>query len=428
MKNIFRVIGFGLAVVAFSAVNGFAQNPCDDTYEVKTAAQQKFNDNKAAPRTVEKLKIALEAGNAFVTRYKGCEDTKAVVDFITETLPAVQKEYERLDRNGRFNKAVPAKNWAEAFTAGKQIIAADPDAPVALDVALVLASIGFDRAAIDKVDTFNNDTVAMAELAINKMQAGITSTNYGAFGTYVYKTKAFPDGKENALGWMNYTIGYVKYIRQKNSKDALPYLFAAATKHNSATKNFPEIYEMMAVHYKDELIKLDKTRQEKITANGNKDNDETLAIWAMERGYIERAIDAYSRSHKIVAANAKTPPQIENKNRIYGEMQALYESSFKKKDGLDPYVATLMSKPLTDPTTAITPIKEEVPVTTTTTTSSTTTTNPTTTTTVKPTSTTTTTTTKPATTTTKPATPTKPNSSTTTPTTKPKTTKKKTTR
>lgn len=252
MKNIFRVIGFGLAVVAFSAVNSFAQNPCEDTYEVKTAEYEKFRNNIKTPRTVEKLKIALDTGNAFVTKYKDCEDTKPVVEYINKNLPLVQKEHDRLDRTGRFDKAVLAKNWAEAFTAGKQIIAADPDAPVALDVALVLASIGFDRAAIDKVDTYNNDTVMMAEMAIKKLEANVKSEKYGAYD-FVYKNKDFPDGKQNALGWMNYTIGYIKYIRQKNMKDALPNLYAAVTNNNSATKNFSDIYEMIGVYYTGEL-------------------------------------------------------------------------------------------------------------------------------------------------------------------------------
>lgn len=50
---------------------------------------------------------------------------------------------------------------------------------------------------------------------------------------------------------------------------------------------------------------------EKLKANENKENDETLAMWALERGYIERAIDAYARAHKLVAA--KKPEDTANK-------------------------------------------------------------------------------------------------------------------
>ena len=92
---------------------------------------------------------------------------------------------------------------------------------------------------------FSRNTTCMA---IKKMQSGVTSETYGLF-VYGYKTKSFPNGKDNALGWMNYTIGYLKYIRQDKKKDALPYLYTAATKYNSATKTIPDLYQMLGVYY-----------------------------------------------------------------------------------------------------------------------------------------------------------------------------------
>jgi len=411
MKNIFRVIGFGLALIAFGTLSGYAQtNPCDDEYEVKDGEYQKFRTAIRGDLTLEKLRTALQVGKGYAEKYKDCDDTKDVVKYINGKLPAIQKEHDRLDRYDRFDKASKAKNWNDLFSVGKEIIAAEPAEPISLDAALALATVGFDRATIDKVDTFNGDTISMAELAIRKLESGMTSTNYGVPGIGVYKTKDYADGKENSLGWMNYTIGFIKYVRQKNTKDALPYLYKAATKYNSFTKKISPIYEMIAVYYTDELIKIDTKRNELIAANGNKDNDETLAMWNLERGYIERAIDAYARA-RAIAPDA-------DKARIYNEIKELYQSSFKKTDGIDTYIASLTSKPFVDPMTAVQPVKEETPATTTTTaTSSTTTTTTDSSTTAKPT-TNSTNTAKPTSTTnstTKPATTTKPTSSTTTP-------------
>ena len=418
MKNIFRVIGFGLAVVAFSATNSFAQNPCEDTYEVKTAALEKFKTNNTKPITIEKLKVALQAGNDFNTRYKDCPDEKPIVEYITKKLPPIEAYIKETERNIKFDNGVKNKVWADAFSAGKEIIAANSDKPISLNVALALASIGFDRAQA-KDDTFNNDTIAMAELAIKKMDSGIISEDYGlSYGTpdtsYVYKTTKYPDGKQNALGWMNYTIGYIKYSRQSKQKDALPYLYTAATKYNSATKNIPDLFVSLGVYYYGELQKIDTKRVELEKANGNKETDDSKALWDLEKGYFERAIDAYARAYKIATANVATakpdkkPKLTEYKDGLYKDLQGLYKDRFTKLDGLDAYIAAQTSKPLPDPTSEVMPIKEVVPTTTTTT--STTTTKPVTT-------TTTTTTTKPTTTTTttNPTTTTKPSSSTTTP-------------
>lgn len=374
MKNIFRVIGFGTAIIAFAAISGNAQaNPCEDSYEVKTAALQKYRDNVKEPRTAAKLKIAIEAGKEFIAKYGKCEDTEPAAKSIGNRLPGIQSEYEKLDRYDRFDAALNSKNWTELFKVGREIINAEPNEPLALDIALALASVGFDRAAIDKNDAFNKDTIDMANLAISMLEAGKTSENFGVGGLAVFKTKEFPNTKENALGWMNYIIGFIKYVRQKNTKDAVPYLYKAATKYKSATQSIPVIYQMIGAWYYEELVKLDKQRNDKIAANGGKDNEETTALWELERGYLERTIDAFARAYKLLSATAKTAAENEAKNRLYADLQGYYKDSFKKTDGFDAYINTLLSKPMPDPMSAVQPIKEEVPATTTTTTTGTTT-------------------------------------------------------
>jgi tetratricopeptide (TPR) repeat protein len=417
MKNIFRAIGFSLAVTAFSATGVIAQaNPCDDPFETKDAEYKKFRENIKAPLTVEKLETAVTVGTNFNTKYATCEDTKAVVKYINDKMPVVKETLADMKLSKKFDDGV-GKNWADAFSAGKEIIAAKSDKPVSLDVAIVLALAGYDL-ALEKNDTYNSDTIMMAETVIKKLESNMTSEKYGAFGKYELKIKEYPDGKQNALGWMNYIIGFIKGERQNNKKDGMAYLYKA-TKFNSAVKNFPDIYQGFGSYYIAEFDKIEAERIKLYTDNGNKENEQTLAMWDLQKGYLDRAIDAYSRAYKIASDIERTAPADKKaaaktyKDTLYKSLGTLYKNRFDKTEGLDAHIAAVLSKPMPDPSTEVQPVKEATPTTTTggTTSTTTTTTNPTN----NTTKTTTTTTTKPTATTT---TTTKPTANTTT--TKPK--------
>jgi outer membrane biosynthesis protein TonB len=128
----------------------------------------------------------------------------------------------------------------------------------------------------------------------------------------------------------------------------------------------------------------------------------------MQKGYAERAINAYARAYKIAKGDPKKKDLVEPLATTLKQLYA-FRYTGKTLDNVDTYVATVTSNTLVDPTTTVTPVKEEVPTTPATTTPGTTTpantTAPATTATPKPAATTTP---KPATTT-----PTKPVSSTT---------------
>ncbi len=420
MKNIFRTVGFGLAIVAFSAINGFAQgNPCEDPFETKDGEYQKFKKAlklkpPAKTLSLEDLKTAEQVGTSFTSRYGACADLKPIIDYINGKLPAIKEEIIEKERFIKFNKGVTDKIWSDAFSAGKEIIAANQNKPISLDVAIVLSLIGYDQAS-EKNDSFNGDTVMLAETVIKKIDAGMTSEKYGAFGKYELKTKDYPDGKQNSLGWMNYIIGYIKTVRQDNKKDGLPYYYKAATKYNSVVKTYPDLFVTFGSHYLTELKKIDKERVRIFEENGKKENEQTLAMWDLEKGYFDRAIDAYARAYKLADAIEKAAKPEQKtaaktyKDNLYKALGDIYKERFDKTDGLDAHIAAQLTKPMPDPATEVQPVKEVVPTTTTTSTTTTTTTKPTTDTT-KPTTTPTNTTTKPTsnTTTTKPSSSTKP--------------------
>ncbi len=413
MKTIFRNLGLGILMAGCAAVTAtgtFAQDAAQDVckeVEPKQALYKQFTDNIPKNATVEQTKTAVKAGEDYVQKYGACVEDKAIIDYLNTYLPGMKKaivDTEAKQKTGalltRIDTSAKSKNVPEIFASGKEILAKESDfADVALDVNIAVAAAGFEQAlANPPVDTYNADTVNYAKSAIQKIESGKTSKSWGVW-SYNLKNDKFKDNKAYALGALNYIVGYVTYYRQgktdaSKKKEALPY-FYKSLQYDSFSKTDPTVYQAFGAWYLDEALRIDKERQAKLVANGNKDNDETLAMVGEQKGYADRAIDAYARAYKI-AKDDKTQ-KIDYTNGLYSRLKELYAFRYDgKTEGIDAFVATVQSKPLPDPMTAITPVKEETPDPATTSASTTTTTPVTNTTT--PVTNTTTPTPKPATT------------------------------
>lgn len=423
MKTIYRSLALGFMLtlfVAAGATTGYAQDVCAEV-EPKLALDKEFRDNY--DKDIPKQEIAIKAGKQYIEKYGACAADKDFVQYLKDTLPVMEKgiadaraagdkkkkDEERKALLLKFDAAAKAKNVPEVFTTGKEILNRESEFDkVALDVAIALAAAGFEQSlATPPVDTYSADTVTYAKSAMQKLEAGKTSTGLGVW-SYNLKNDKFQDKKSYALGALNYIVGYVTYYRQganspEKKKEALPY-FYKATQFNSFTKNDPVVYQAIGAWYLDEALRIDKERAAIVKAAGDKDTPESLAMIGLQKGYADRAIDAYARTYKI--AKADKTQKIEYTNGLYTKLKDLYAFRYDNKTtGIDEFVASVQSKPLPDPTTPITPVKEEAPATTTPT--ATPTPDSTTPATTKPAT--------PATNTTKPATaPTKPVSTTTT--------------
>jgi hypothetical protein len=365
MKTIFRFLSVGMLLMAFLAVGsitGFAQSGCDDAAG-KADLDGKFRNNYAS-KDIAARKIAVDAGKQFIEKYGECPDTKDFVDYLKANIPPMEADIKKKEAaavtQGRYNKfdaAYKAQNWDEVYAAGKEILATEPDN---LDVILVLGSIGYDQ-SFKKNYKYNDDTVRFAKLAIQKINSGTTSKNWGVFDIH-YKNK------EDALGWMNLTIGYITYYAQNNKKDALPYLFAAS-QANSDTKSNPIVFEPVGAYFFEDVKKLAEEVQTMIKEQTNmpatatdeeraKKDAEIKAKIAMLNGTTERAMDAYSRAYSLAKANPKTKPYADG---LYKQLQALYNVRFQKTDGLDTYISSTVAKPMPDPTSAVTPVSDPEP-------------------------------------------------------------------
>lgn len=376
MKKVLRVLVLGL-MAALAATAVFAQDRTRETVYNEYMANYQAN-------TVEGKQKALNAAKEYIEKFNTPDD-KEQVEYFKTAIPALEEAIKKIrqeqlvteeqkkwnDLLVKFDNAFKSKNWDNAIATGKEALNFQPQYidkqkvdSTKFDLRIVMTAIGYDLAEA-KNPKFNAETIENAKKVIQEIESGRSSEKYGNYGTHQFKTTEYPDGKNNALGWMNYTIGYIQFYGQNNPKEALPYLYKA-TQFKSATQNFPDIYRMIGTQYYDEVAKLDKQRTDIAAANNGQDNDESLRLYALEKGYAERGADAYARAYKLVKDDPKVPKDY--KDGLYNRLQQLYKFRHNDKiEGLDTYVATIMSKPFPNPTSTVEPIKDEADTTTTTT-------------------------------------------------------------
>ncbi len=198
----------------------------------------KFTDNYNG--TVEKKKIAIEAGKEFIKRYSDDRSVKEIIDYLVINVPQLEKFFCCVDpipdRNRiytKFDNSFKGKKWNDLFDAGAEILKREPEL---VDVTITLASVGFDELVNQSNRKYLNQTIDYAKESIRLMEANKKSTtrNYGVYN-YSYKTENFPDGKANALGYMNYIVGYVKYFYLNQKDEAVSY-FQNSLKYKSKAK------------------------------------------------------------------------------------------------------------------------------------------------------------------------------------------------
>lgn len=381
MKTIFRNLGLGILMAgcaAVTATHSFAQDAPQDVckeVEPKQALYKQFTDNIPKNATLDQTKTAVKAGDDYVQKYGACPEDKEIVTYLNTYLPGMKKaivDTEAKQKTGalltRIDTAAKSKNVPEVFASGKEILSKESDfADVALDVNIALVSAGFEQSiANPPVDTYNADTINYAKSAIQKIEGGKTSK---AWGVWSYNLKPgdknkYSDEKSYALGALNYIIGYVTFRQGKTDaskkKEALPYYYKSL-QYNSFSKTDPTVYQAFGAWYLDEAKRIDGIRAEKVKAAGNKDTDETIALLADQKGYADRAIDAYARAYKL-AKDDKNPKK-EYVDGLYSLLKDLYAFRYENNTGgsIDTFVASVMNNPLPDPTTPITPVKEETP-------------------------------------------------------------------
>jgi hypothetical protein len=369
MKTIFRSTIATLifaAILALGAVAAFAQDPCTDA-----DGQTKLGDEFRAAYPAKDIpgrQKAIDLGKQFQEKYGSCPSAKELSDYLKTALPKMETNLanmkgaiEKTALITKFDSGLKAKNWDDVYSAGQELLTKYPDEFRAAE--LVLGSIGLDENIDNKVTKWNQNTLRYARMSLADLESGKTFKTYGV-GKFTYKNQA------DAVGWMNYTIGYILSLDKATKKEGAEYLYKAS-QAASDTKSNPVVYQTIGVYYYPDVKALLDEVNAMIATQSPKDTPEVAqqkvdAIKAkigILNGTAERAIDAYSRAYALAP---NTPAGKAYRDGLYKTISDLYKVRFPKGEGLDAWVKAVPAKPMPDPTTAITPVIDPEPATTTT--------------------------------------------------------------
>jgi hypothetical protein len=356
------------AILAVGAVAGFAQDPCTDS------AGMNDLDAKVraawADKTLAGKKNFVTAGKQFLEKFGACKGQEEFVDWLkvkvpdteTKVIPEMEGKEAKNALIKSFNTGVESKNWDQAFTAGKDLLAKYPDEfrPIEVDLAAIAGEQGLTNNL-----KYADDGIKYAKQSLADIEAGKAfkigeKTFYGSRNEFGFK-----DNKDLAIGWLNLYAGYLTYMGKKDKPAALPHLYKATQAPASTDPKIvvassrPVSYELIGDYYYEELGKIVTQIQTKIGEQKDTDTpevakqkvDEIKGLEALAKGYAERAMDAYGRaSAKGTDAKYKTA--------LKSKIDKAYKVRTGKDTGADAWVATAIAKPFVDPKTPVAPIVE----------------------------------------------------------------------
>ena len=366
MKTIFRYSVMSAALAVFLTTAGmsvFAQDACSDTAS-RDALDKTIRENSVI-KTKEARKKTADAGKEYLEKYGACKDEAGnlisadFVEWLKAKVPVYEKIYNQMVKDEKtaalekqFFTGLESKSWDQVYASGKELLAMDPEKYRPAEI--VLGSIGYDETAKSpRVTTWNDETLKYAKQSIADLEAGKKFEPLG-FGRYAYKDK------DEALGWLNYTIGYILSFDKNDKKQGVEYLYKAS-QARSTTATIPDVYRSIGSYYIDEMNKRIEELQALVKAQVITDADDVKAAKVAEikakqgmvNGTAERALNAFA--HAVALANKDT------KNAAYAKAitetaKQIYGIRFGKPDGFDAYISTANAAALANPSTAIEPV------------------------------------------------------------------------
>lgn len=368
MKTIFRFLSLAVVFAGLGASAAFAQDACADV-DGQTALYTKVTEtyNKT---TIPERKIAVETGKQFLEKYGACTTLKEQIDFVKAQVPASEKwiaAKETGDANkalfAKYDGGVQAKNYDNAYAAGKDILAKQPDN---LNILVPLGVIGLYQ-SYDKNYKYNDDSLRYAQQALTLLNSGKELPKKNKAGVPTAGVFELEYTKEEAISELTYALGYINFYAKNDKKAALPYYYQVS-KLNGRYKTDPRVYATIGSYYIDDAAKLGQeiagliAKQKAAATEAEKTtlDTEIKGKVALFNGYTERTLDAYSRAYS--AAKSDTPANKTYKEGLYKIVQDLYKRRFDKTEGVDAYVSSTVAKPLPNPTLEVTPVTDPEPV------------------------------------------------------------------
>ena len=339
MKKMIGLITLGAAVAILSLpaaaknlltdLDPMIQDQC--TQENKDAWYATFRETFKT----EQQPKAYEAAKKYLTACSA-EDTD-----ITKYLKKWVGVYEKEVRKVRLTQLIyNDKKYPEAYALGKEILTDEPDN---LKVLLDLGANGY-LVAPSKNAALNADAISYAKKAIQLLESGKTVENWQPFS-----------GKDEALAYLNYTIGYMAL--EQDPSAALSSLIKAA-QFESALKKSPYTYAYIAGAYEAGPY-AKQSDAYKSTYQGKDETPESKLALANINQLIDRMIDAYARA----VAAAGTDTKYEAKKKEWMEsLRTWYKYRHNESDaGMNDMVISILTKPLPPEPTPLTTLPASAP-------------------------------------------------------------------
>jgi len=306
-------VAFVLMVLSFGARSAVvvAQETED---QAKIDIYKRFVDNRVPNPT-----LAYQAARDYLQKYP--KDKDQYTDYLSKWVTF----YERDERKRKLPILINEKNFAEAFSVGKKILADEPDY---LRAQIDLGYAGY-LAASSKNDAYNADALGYAKKAISAIEAGKAPTEWIPF-----------KGKDDTLAYLNYAVGF---LTLKTAPDQAIDSLLKALQYDSDIKKTPSSYYFLAIAYESGPYKTMSAAFQTNYAN-KPETPESKAALEKLNVVIDRIIDSYARAISAAGTDPKTE---QNRKDWLTQLSNYYKFRHGGSDaGLTEFIAASLQKPL----------------------------------------------------------------------------------
>ena len=305
-----------LIAILLTSVSGIVVSAQETDDPVKSEVYTRFVNNRKANEGA-----AYQAAKEYLQRYP--KDNDQYTQYLQKWIAV----YERDERKRTLPQLVyNAKNFAGAYTLGKQILTEEPEYLPAL---IHLGYAGFLATTLAKNETFNADAQTYANKAIQAIEAGKAPASWAPF-----------KGKEDTLAQLYYTVGF---LNLKTAPDRAVQPLIRAAQFETDLKKSPAIYYYLAAAYESGPYKTMAAAYQTTYAGKDESAQSKLALEQLNV-IIDRMIDAYARA---VAASGTDAANAQIKAQSSGKLAQFYKFRHEGSDaGMNELVAGVLAQPL----------------------------------------------------------------------------------
>lgn len=305
------------------------------TEEAKNALYASFREK----RTTDQAKAYEDA-----KKYLACPATGQVTEAqqkIIDYLKNFVTKYDEATRKLSYRaKLYNEQKFEEAYTIGKEILAAEPEN------LQVLVDLGTNAYLLPPLKNaqLTAEGLGYAQKALALLDSGKTLEKWDPLGS-----------KDIAVAYLNYSIGTLTL--EKDPGAALKNLLKAA-QFETPLKKSPYTYAYIAGAYETgPYAKL--SEQYKAMYLGKDETPESKLMLANINQLVDRMIDAYARAVAVAGTDAKFATAKTGWNDSL--LQWYKYRNAEKTDGMDQLIASVLTKPLPPEPTPLTSLPTTAP-------------------------------------------------------------------